>query len=410
MLKTKTMKQLFTFLILFLFLNNITNAQCPPYPAATGCAFAVPDCEGIDGYCSTLLEQQTITEIFPDCGGIAVLNNDDWLAFYAGTETISIKITPSNCQTIGASIGIQAGIFSDCDINGGVNNDGMAFNSLDVQCECTIDPFTLTSDSFIIGHEYLIVIDGCGGDICDYEIEVIEGSTLAVEITEQTGEVQGDTSFCQGDFATFTIDSIENATNYNWITDTTAAIIQGQGSPQIEVEILAQGNIEICVSPNNSCFEGEESCLTVSSMGEIQTMAFVETLCEGDSIIFEGTYFSESGEYSTIYAGEDGCDSILTLNLTVFDSYDIYIDTTICAENSYQLGDSLLTESGFYEYMFLSSYGCDSTINLTLDVIECPPYTIGPGCGFVIPSCEGIDGFSNTLGIQDQLTEEMPGL
>ncbi len=363
------MKKTFLLLIMAFIFQNITNAQCPPYPVASGCGLAIPNCEGIDGYCNTLDVQIGITEPMPGCGGTAVINNDDWLAFYAGTEGIAIVITPSNCQSTGGNIGIQAAIYAACEESGGVNGDGLASEPLAEQCGCTTDPIMLSSTNFIIGQVYYLLIDGCGGDICDYEIDVVKGSTASFDITNEVAIIQGDSSFCSGDVAIFSIDSFEFAAYFDWTTDSTANIISGQGTSEVEIAIEAEGDIEICVTPSNGCFVGLESCITVNSLGVNQTTTFVELLCEGDSIEFESQFYSESGFYSEVYTNSSGCDSILNLDLTIYPEYEIILDVSLCEGIGYEFGDSIYTESGNYENLLTSSQGCDSTLYLNLEIV-----------------------------------------
>ena len=117
-----------------------------------------------------MMYQNQFVDSIPGCNGIGILNNDDWIAFYAGTETLSIQITPSNCAINGIpnNLGIQAGIYADCDPNGGINGDGLASNPLLVICHpCTTDTINLTASNYIIGNLYYLLVDGCTNGICD---------------------------------------------------------------------------------------------------------------------------------------------------------------------------------------------------------------------------------------------------
>ena len=360
------MKKTLILLITISIFQNFIDAQCPPYPADIGCGLAEPNCVGIDGYCNTLVPQTQNTEPIPDCGGTAVINNDDWIAFYAGTSTISIQIIPSNCIGAGSTMGLQAGLYATCDADGGVNGDGQASDAIAVQCGCTISTINMTYSNFVVGQIYYLLIDGCGGDICDYEIDVLQGNTSNPDILDQTGDIQSDSFFCTGDISIFSIESVENASYYSWSIDSTASILNGQGTTEIEVVIEAEGTIEICVTATNGCSTGTESCTTVNSMGIVQSTTFAESFCEGDSIEFEGQLYSESGFYSSVYTGVNGCDSILNLDLTVGEVYEIFIDTTVCETSSFEVGDSIYTENGTYENFFTSSEGCDSVVYLDL--------------------------------------------
>ena len=115
-----------TLFIVFLALFQTLSAQCPPpgfpQPGNT-CPQAPILCENLDGYCATI-NNNNISQTFPGCPGW-VLNNDEWFAFYAGTTSITIQVTPSNCSP-GAMMGLQGGIYSGC---------GPPWNPMDLQCE-----------------------------------------------------------------------------------------------------------------------------------------------------------------------------------------------------------------------------------------------------------------------------------
>ena len=297
------------------------GGQCPLFEPPNGCGLTIPCCNGIDGYSTTLQPQAQITKPIPDCGGTAVLNNDDWFSFVAVTETISIKITPFNCAGTGGTMGIQAGIYKDCDAEGGINSDGLASNSIQVSCGCTTAPINLTYSNYIIGELYFLVIDGCSGDICDYEIEVLEGSTVSPEITEMTSDIQGNETACIGETVFFSVDPVENASYYFCQIEPQATIISGQGTNEIEVLVEEEGNIDVCVDPSNACYYADQSCLTFTSAGEVYMDTLFESFCMSDSIEFEGEYYTENGFYSAVYTNIYGCDSILNLDLTVFENY-----------------------------------------------------------------------------------------
>ena len=288
------------------------------------------------------------------------------LPFYAGSSTISIVITPDSCLNTGGNQGIQAGIYGVCDETGGTNEDGLASDPIVVQCPCTLAPIDLSSNDFVIGQIYYMVIDGCGADICSYEIEVVEGITSHEEISEQIENIYGDTTFCVGDIASFSVGLIENATLYNWTVGAGGSIYSGQGTNEIEVEILDEGITEICVYAYNSCFTGEEFCLTFSGEGEIQTTDLVESICEGDSILFGGDYYTDSGSYTAIYSGMNNCDSIITLDLTVNQTYENQIDTLLEPGGTYN-GVLYETDTTIVENYFTEN-GCDSLVVINIMV------------------------------------------
>jgi hypothetical protein len=95
----------------------------------------------------------------------------------------------------------------------------------------------------------------------------------------------------------------------------------------------------------------------------------VESICEGETFTFNGVDYTEEGEYVHNLQTVFGCDSIVTLELTINPAYNETLEISICEGESYNFGTQTLTESGEYTEVFESILGCDSTVNLTLTVI-----------------------------------------
>ena len=93
-----------------------------------------------------------------------------------------------------------------------------------------------------------------------------------------------------------------------------------------------------------------------------------EEICLGDSVLFQGIYYSTTGNYTDSLQTSGGCDSLLTLNLTVNPTYLIYQNQSICQGESILLGGSLQTTAGIYTDSLQSVSGCDSTTITTLAV------------------------------------------
>ena len=93
-------------------------------------------------------------------------------------------------------------------------------------------------------------------------------------------------------------------------------------------------------------------------------------LCFGDSFEFRGVTYTEAGTYVDQFTNADGCDSLYILNLDIpsSDRYPISLD--ICQGDSVTVGDSVYKESGFYVDSLVTAMGCDSIVELTLNIVE----------------------------------------
>lgn len=250
-------------LCLFLFFTNQLLGQCPPagFPNSGNNCGSPIICESLDGYCNTI-NNNNQPRNFPCCQNWQ-LNNDEWFGFFAGTTTITMEITPSNCDP-GQQQGLQAAIYAACPAfpppNGWCNN-----NVMDSQCSCTENPFTLTSSNFVVGQVYWFVIDGCSGNVCDYSIDVTQGSTQGFA-PDNPGAVTGPTVICQGTSGDYELPPVNGATQYHWtLTPASAGTINGNDE-DISVSWSSgfSGNATLCVTTSNQCFSNNTpSCITV---------------------------------------------------------------------------------------------------------------------------------------------------
>lgn len=93
------------------------------------------------------------------------------------------------------------------------------------------------------------------------------------------------------------------------------------------------------------------------------------SLCESETPYTFGTkQLTESGTYTETFQTVLGCDSVVTLHLTVYPVYDEVMEAAICEGQSYDFGDTTYTDPGVYTHTFSTINGCDSLVALTLTV------------------------------------------
>jgi hypothetical protein len=97
-----------------------------------------------------------------------------------------------------------------------------------------------------------------------------------------------------------------------------------------------------------------------------------ETICFGGSFQVGSMVFSQTGSFTTILTSFYGCDSIVTLNLFEQSVLQSQLSDTICdSEPGIQLsvGGPVYDTSGVYTEVLTASNGCDSTVSLFLTVL-----------------------------------------
>ncbi|MFM7912149.1 MAG: hypothetical protein ACKO9W_08180, partial [Bacteroidota bacterium] len=92
------------------------------------------------------------------------------------------------------------------------------------------------------------------------------------------------------------------------------------------------------------------------------------SICQGETVTFGSQLLSSAGVYSRTIPSSNGCDSLITLTLTVRPNSTAAISASICEGQSYGFGTQSLTAAGTYNRTVPSANGCDSVITLALTV------------------------------------------
>lgn len=93
---------------------------------------------------------------------------------------------------------------------------------------------------------------------------------------------------------------------------------------------------------------------------------YAETTCEDEPITIESFTFSETGFYQETFINNFGCEEIFELDLTVFEKPETFLNDTICEGETFTLGNETFSETGDYSIILTSENGCDSIIFLNL--------------------------------------------
>ncbi|MBQ4394712.1 MAG: hypothetical protein II825_05375, partial [Paludibacteraceae bacterium] len=84
-----------------------------------------------------------------------------------------------------------------------------------------------------------------------------------------------------------------------------------------------------------------------------------------------GVDYTTSGDYqyTLVGANVNGCDSILTLHLTINNSVTTTADpVTECNSYYWEFADSLIVNTGTYSHTEQTIHGCDSTVQITVTI------------------------------------------
>ena len=203
-------------------------------------------------------------------------------------------------------------------------------------------------------NNYVMVRSRCGDDIISNWSEQVTFTTLENSIPTYA-TITGDSTVCYLSTTLLTAHTDVPAT-YLWSNGaTTQQINVGAGTYQVTVT-SATGD-ELASEPftltENPSLSGEES----------------RSICPSElPYTWNGHTFPETGMAFVTLTASNGCDSIVTMILSVNPTFNDTIEATICEGESYHFAGQDLTESGVYTDSLQTIKGCDSMTVLTLIV------------------------------------------
>lgn len=139
--------------------------------------------------------------------------------------------------------------------------------------------------------------------------------------------------------------------------------------------------------------------LTVSPKYEIVTEA---ATCENVPYLWRDGEYLTAGIYYDSLTTQTGCDSVYVLNLTINPTYDVYVSDTALREHEYVYDENFVitpADSGVFNYdiHYMTIAGCDSVVHLTLyvaynygiDDVKAPVFSFYPNPASAVLNIEG---------------------
>jgi gliding motility-associated-like protein len=211
-------------------------------------------------------------------------------------------------------------------------------------------------------------VNGCAGTPVTYTITVNPGATAIVP---------ANITACPGDpipASAFT--SLPVGGTFTWTNSNPAIGLAASGTGNTPAfNAINNGSTPatatISVTATASSCPGPPATYTIT-VNPITTGTTNVAICQGDSMLIGGVYYSTPGSYTDTTTNVYGCDSILTYNLTV---NIVSVETNqliICDGDSVLLNGNYYSSAGTYPFTFTSAAGCDSIVIYEL-AIDPPP-------------------------------------
>ena len=220
----------------------------------------------------------------------------------------------------------------------------------------------------------------------------VSGCDSIVTLTLTTGAVQTTNisrAICFGTSTIFDGQTITTAGSYS---DTLTSVSGCDSIVVLTVTVLTTSSSAVSASicPGSSyTFDGQslttagtymDTLIGVNGCDSIVTLtltglansssAISQTICSNSGILFNGQTISTAGTYQETLTNAAGCDSIVTLTLTVVPASSSAISQTICNGTGYSFNGQTLTVTGTYLDTLTNAAGCDSIVTLTLTVLS----------------------------------------
>ncbi len=353
------MKYLFTVVLFWASLHILFSQPKPCTKPETMTSFCADACVVCDINGFTGRNNSNVTGQAPPGFCTNQVHHMQWIAFIAGSTNLTLSLKVFGCQL---GEGLEVGIYESLDCK-----------TFKLVSNCDTDIPNNTTQNFtnttplVVGQYYYWVMDGSQNDICNYTISVVKGTTKVGELPN-SGNISGETVACSGTSTPYKVQLPPGASRFVWtLNGNTIA-----NSQDTTVNIIWQtpGNYNLCVTASNACDTAAPSCKNIL-VKKIPDTKLIGTICEGECYNYPDSMLCKAGNYQFLYKGSDGCDSLVEVQLDLISSVVTNLDLRICKGDSVVIGQKTFLESGNFQELLQTTQACDSTINLKLEVIEC---------------------------------------
>lgn len=248
-----------------------------------------------------------------------------------------------------------------------------------VESICQGESYAVGSQSYNTTGQYSDTLTGTNG--CDSIVELTL-TVLSVPTTSLTATICAGESYAFGG-ANYTssgqyFDTLTAANTCDSIVDLTltvlpvpttsltASICSGESYAFGGQSYTTSGQYFDTLTAANGCDSIVDLTLTILP---VPTTALDQNICDGESYDFGGETYTTTGQYMDTLTAANGCDSIITLTLTVLPVPTTSLTASICDGESYAFGGQAYSSSGLYYDTLIAANGCDSIVDLTLTVL-----------------------------------------
>ena len=180
--------------------------------------------------------------------------------------------------------------------------------------------------------------------------------------------IKTNTPICSQDTLTMSVDSISGVT-CRW---------NGPNGFSSQLFVNVFDKIDVSFSGDYSVYYMFNGCSSDTSVkpiivNPIYSFQIDTTICSNKFYSLGNQELNQIGIYSADLKTVAGCDSLIKLNLNVNPAFSFSRDTSICEDDIFIYQGQTLNTSGTYPFYLKTNRGCDSTITYNLTVYPTPP-------------------------------------
>lgn len=174
--------------------------------------------------------------------------------------------------------------------------------------------------------------------------------------------ISGPTNVCPSQSVWLTGTQLPNVA-YRWLLN--GQVVAGQTTHSILAS--TPGVYRLMVSNLAGSCSDTSGDFVLNAAQPVQTQQIAQA-CSGTGYLFDGVLYFSSGTYTSTLTSATGCDSVVTLHLTVGRDTSVHVSAAVCAPGNYVFGSQVLSTTGQYTQLFPTPLGCDSFVILNLTV------------------------------------------
>ncbi|MFN8276894.1 MAG: gliding motility-associated C-terminal domain-containing protein [Chitinophagales bacterium] len=150
-------------------------------------------------------------------------------------------------------------------------------------------------------------------------------------------------------------------------TDLYPVICQGTSFAVGAASYTASGDYQDTLTASVGCDSIVVYHLTVTPADSVVQSPVI---CQGAQVVVGGNTYTTAGDYYDTLVTAGGCDSIVVTHLTVLTVSTTSLNQSICSGDSFVVGNSVYYAAGIYADTLTGVNGCDSIITTDLSVIN----------------------------------------